>query len=760
MKRLNLCDINVSYKNFNSSNLSKLISWNSLYVFNDIKIIDFINYNIELYIYFENKFHQLNFNIQNKKLCLEQHNVKLDDLLNNLLDTSLDFIDFLSKLSTCLNNINPSHKSYFPSKRKTEEKPNENDIFIWNPFNKIKNMINNKYNYENFKNSAFTYYSSNNIEFKDLKTSKEHIIEIIIKELKLIEKNNFEMLFDNNNIFDFDVILSNFDNNELDDIILNIKLNAQLYPYYPPNISFKLIFDNNLNSMISNLKYFNKDTWNPTNNLVNMIFGIKEIINKYGIIKNHINKDFKKLHSIIQNITNNNNIKFKCNEVYNFELDFIKLSDNEDNKHDNLYWQSGVGYGTSGRTNWNINKYIKDNLAKCNFNLLLLDELYDEILLLKDNTEFKSFVFDTNLFLIFSNLLEGVNMIEFDKNVIFYDKLINIIDTLNFLEWQDMPVYEINLIKKNINTFVSEIITFRNLNINNNEEGNNITILDKYDTFFKKLSEKNTLNDIVNYDDEYIELLKDHLFNDTSFNNYEFKNHKDITSEVSRQMSSKVTKELSTFRTSLPLNKDSSIFVRYNQNDIRKLKALIIGPKGTPYENGTFIFDIFIPNDYPNIPPNFKLITTGCGTVRFNPNLYNSGKVCLSLLNTWNGYGGEKWNKDTSTILQVLISIQSLIFVENPFFNEPGYERNMNNDKHKILSTKYSDNIRYQNIKWAMYENLINIPQEFENVIKIHFKYKKTEIIDRIGEWYNESNLPKREFNDINNNLIKELNKL
>jgi len=43
MKRLNLCDINVSYKNFNSSNLSKLISWNSLYVFNDIKIIDFIN---------------------------------------------------------------------------------------------------------------------------------------------------------------------------------------------------------------------------------------------------------------------------------------------------------------------------------------------------------------------------------------------------------------------------------------------------------------------------------------------------------------------------------------------------------------------------------------------------------------------------------------------------------------------------------------------------------------------------------------------
>ena len=84
----------------------------------------------------------------------------------------------------------------------------------------------------------------------------------------------------------------------------------------------------------------------------------------------------------------------------------------------------------------------------------------------------------------------------------------------------------------------------------------------------------------------------------------------------------------------------------------------------------------------------------------------------------------------------------------------------MNSDKHKILSTKYNDNIRFQSIKWAMYENLINIPKEFEDVIKIHFKHKKTEIIDRIIEWYNESNLSKKDFNNNNNNLISELNKL
>ena len=50
------------------------------------------------------------------------------------------------------------------------------------------------------------------------------------------------------------------------------------------------------------------------------------------------------------------------------------------------------------------------------------------------------------------------------------------------------------------------------------------------------------------------------------------------------------------------------------------IKALIIG-KDTPYEDGCYIFDIYIPNDYPNNPPKVNLQTTGKGTFRFNPNL-------------------------------------------------------------------------------------------------------------------------------------------
>lgn len=39
--------------------------------------------------------------------------------------------------------------------------------------------------------------------------------------------------------------------------------------------------------------------------------------------------------------------------------------------------------------------------------------------------------------------------------------------------------------------------------------------------------------------------------------------------------------------------------------------------------------------------------------MRFNPNLYNCGKVCLSLLGTWSGAKGETWDPSASSTLQV-----------------------------------------------------------------------------------------------------------
>lgn len=63
-----------------------------------------------------------------------------------------------------------------------------------------------------------------------------------------------------------------------------------------------------------------------------------------------------------------------------------------------------------------------------------------------------------------------------------------------------------------------------------------------------------------------------------------------------------------------------------------QIHALITGPFDTPYEGGFFYFLIRCPPDYPIRPPRVKLETTGNGRVRFNPNLYRNGKVCLSII--------------------------------------------------------------------------------------------------------------------------------
>ena len=108
------------------------------------------------------------------------------------------------------------------------------------------------------------------------------------------------------------------------------------------------------------------------------------------------------------------------------------------------------------------------------------------------------------------------------------------------------------------------------------------------------------------------------------------------------------------------------IYYKHDDEDLLKGKALIIGPQGTPYENGFYLFEIIYPSNYPYSPP--KLIyKTNDGVTRFNPNLYKCGKVCLSVLNTWRG---EQWSscQTISSVLLVLCTVLN----DTPLLNEPG----------------------------------------------------------------------------------------
>ena len=87
------------------------------------------------------------------------------------------------------------------------------------------------------------------------------------------------------------------------------------------------------------------------------------------------------------------------------------------------------------------------------------------------------------------------------------------------------------------------------------------------------------------------------------------------------------------------------------------MKCIVFGAKGTPYAHGAFLYDVYFDDNYPNGPPKCNLTTTGGGKVRFNPNLYACGKVCLSLLGTWRGNASENWDPKISTLLQILVSL-------------------------------------------------------------------------------------------------------
>nr|XP_018260191.1 uncharacterized protein I303_07108 [Kwoniella dejecticola CBS 10117]OBR82349.1 hypothetical protein I303_07108 [Kwoniella dejecticola CBS 10117] len=186
-----------------------------------------------------------------------------------------------------------------------------------------------------------------------------------------------------------------------------------------------------------------------------------------------------------------------------------------------------------------------------------------------------------------------------------------------------------------------------------------------------------------------------------------------------------IAKELAILTTSLPVAWHSTIFLQVDETRVDVLKAMIIGPEGTPYENGCFIFDIFLPLDYNQRCPNVKSMTTNGGTYRLNPNLYADGKVCLSLLGTWSGPG---WISGQSTLLQVLISIQSLILCEEPYTNEPGkFDQSRNK--------AYSANVRRMVLVDAMANNIKRPPYPFETEIKAHFRLKAKSIKEQIEKW-------------------------
>ena len=630
-----------------------------------------------------------------------------------------------------------------------------------------------------------------NIPQKLIYTS-DIIFNIVSNEILSFNKkyDHLKIIIEDDNIYNFKVQL-NYKNSKkniklelekiaktygYDFIELEININMNLYPFYPPNVNIlRPKINNSLLYSIMDVEFLKFENWNLTNTLDFVISAFYKIFEDHAVIQidsnlNHNKKAYNEIEYSLMQLSTKYSIDSQKHE--NIHVDYVKISTNKPKKSNNTkeIWKTGVGYGHNGRKEWDIQEYISNQER---INLELANEINNITDYIKSylETESKESIINiiepSCLFTLVKNRMNGVTLLEIEKNNVIYMNIVNLIEILvdNKL-WQKDEISD--LLYSCLFNINNEIETYFKLNNDIDNDSDQIIIYNKIKNIFAKLEEnKNSIitNNSESKINDYETIIKDEIFDAIEINpsiatNYCYSNEfNNYLGAFNKKTLMRITREISSIQSSLPISYSSTVFFRMDSDNVNVAKFIITGPEDTPYESGCFEFDTIFTSDYPNSPPLVKLITTGNGSVRFNPNLYNCGKVCLSLLGTWSGQKGESWNKDTSTFLQVLVSIQSLILVDQPYFNEPGWERQMNTPEGDKRSFKYNDNIRLQTAKWAILNQLKNPSKGFETAINKHFNLKKDTIIKTLEKWSNDA-INKTEFNKVKDEIKTLLDKL
>ena len=101
------------------------------------------------------------------------------------------------------------------------------------------------------------------------------------------------------------------------------------------------------------------------------------------------------------------------------------------------------------------------------------------------------------------------------------------------------------------------------------------------------------------------------------------------------------------------------------EENIKRWRAIFIGPEGTPYEGGLFEAKITFEDNYPKKPPKINFITK-----IYNCNInWSDGKVCISIINDWEitDEKDEKYIRpEDKNMKQVLFAVSVLFYEQNP----------------------------------------------------------------------------------------------
>lgn len=197
------------------------------------------------------------------------------------------------------------------------------------------------------------------------------------------------------------------------------------------------------------------------------------------------------------------------------------------------------------------------------------------------------------------------------------------------------------------------------------------------------------------------------------------------SSMPSSRFLSVIRKEWNRLRKNLP----TGVIVRVCEEKLDKLRAGIIGPQDTPYADVMFFFDIQLGSTYPVSPPEVWFHSHGR---RLNPNLYEDGKVCLSILGTWDGDDVESWDAKTSNLLRVLLSLQALVFVEEPYYNEAGYGKQRGTQEGHINSRMYNESALLLSMRYVIQTlRSEGVPEDCREVAVAHYRNAGSRILER-----------------------------
>jgi ubiquitin-protein ligase len=638
---------------------------------------------------------------QNFKIC-EEINLNIDDY-----DSIEDIIYDIEKRNNELTKKTNKLKNMFNSKNL--------DKFKLLLEEKKKELFENEKNKDLMENNKVN--KSNNCNL----FSKRACIEMLGDQvLKIFMCKGYDVdiaKFPNIQIF-----MSNFSFKGSDNLIVTINMDLDLNVFSNPpkiDLSSNKILKDNILKIICGLKPFSDiNSWSVKYSIYDSVVNIYNMINTYGETNLEFASELERLINDLEyllSIRTQNISEEKLLKI--FDRDFVKENlQNKINKTNktNEKWKKGTGYGHDGQNKWDIDSYIK-----------CINE--------KKNNIYKMF----NTFI--AKLSESYS--EFDKfeNKNIIGQIIKLL--INYLQNEEVS---------SSNAIIISDIIFNNLNIlNTNTEFNKLLdLIRNYcedNSITHKLFNDSKISKIISSNiktssDPFVNMFDEHWY--VMYPN-QFKTfyHIDISNITSEKIL-KLKKELNIIKKSISINTEASIFFWIEKNNLSKMKFIITGPTNTPYDHGLYIFDMTLSNEYPAKPPLVHF--SNHGGVRFNPNLYNCGKVCLSLLGTWKGQKGESWNPETSSFFQILVSIQSQILIEEPYFNEPGYESYIGK-AHGIANSKsYNDNIRKYNLDYAMnglIEGVINNNSsypEFDYIIRNYFKFKKDRIIGILDKWESE----------------------